>query len=513
MYPIKRVAVVGAGPIGVSTAKYLAGEKAFTKIDVYEQQSGFGGAWIWTQPQADDELVVPQTSPFGPLDKVHLHPRDALFTDVKPPVVMTPMYDNLETNIPHDLMTFEERPYPDGVPLFPSRTEIMNYLEDYGEEVKHLIKFSTQVVQLSWRQDGKSAACWLLRSKNLLSGEEVENEYDAVALANGHFALPNLPEVAGIQQWNTAYPGSIMHAKWYRNPKQFAGKKVVVVGNASSGIDIGSQIATQCKSPIIISARSEPLFKLPDFVEHRDVPSIVEFISPTEGRRSVRFADGSVEEDVDIVLFCTGYLMNFPFLQPEVQKELVSTGSMVHGTYKHLIWRQNPSLCFLGLPMKILPLPLGEAQAAVVARVWSGRIDVPSRAEMNVWELERWRTQAELLKSRDIPVNSTSLEKSFHSMGYPQDLDYHNDLVSWASQAPEEEGKTLPRPMGEREYWLRTQMVPMKKAFADLRDNRRSIKTLEDLGFDWEKHKAEERLEAERIENGILADLATNGTA
>ena len=91
---IRRVAVIGAGPIGVATAKHLVAENKFTRIDVFEQQSTFGGAWIWSQPQPDDETPVPQTDPFGPLDKVHFNKPS---TDTKSAVVMTPMYDNLET--------------------------------------------------------------------------------------------------------------------------------------------------------------------------------------------------------------------------------------------------------------------------------------------------------------------------------------------------------------------------------------------------------------------------------
>jgi 2-polyprenyl-6-methoxyphenol hydroxylase-like FAD-dependent oxidoreductase len=37
-FDVKRIAIVGAGPSGLAVAKYLLAEKAFDKIDIYEQQ-------------------------------------------------------------------------------------------------------------------------------------------------------------------------------------------------------------------------------------------------------------------------------------------------------------------------------------------------------------------------------------------------------------------------------------------------------------------------------------------
>ena len=51
-------------------------------------------------------------------------------------------------------------------------------------------------------------------------------------------------------------------------------------------------------------------------VGHGDIavkPNIERFT----GGRTVRFVDGS-EEEVDLVVYCTGYKITFPFLNPEV---------------------------------------------------------------------------------------------------------------------------------------------------------------------------------------------------
>lgn len=167
----------------------------------------------------------------------------------------------------------------------------------------------------------------------------------------------------------------------------------------------------------------------------------------------------------------------------------------------------------MALPNKVLPMPLGEAQGAVVARVWSGRLQLPSKTHMDVWELERWRTQAEFLQSRGKSINTVVLEKAFHGMGYPQDLDYHNSLVKWAASASPGKGKELPHVWNEREYWYRKEMAAIKKAYANLRDEKHAIKSLEQLGFDYEKHRAEQELEERSAAEEALHQSAprTNG--
>lgn len=43
--PIKRVAVIGAGPAGAIAIDALAQEKAFDMIRVFERREGAGGCW------------------------------------------------------------------------------------------------------------------------------------------------------------------------------------------------------------------------------------------------------------------------------------------------------------------------------------------------------------------------------------------------------------------------------------------------------------------------------------
>lgn len=51
MAPVKRVAVIGAGPAGAISIDALAQEKAFDIIRVFERREGPGGCW-WVQLNA-----------------------------------------------------------------------------------------------------------------------------------------------------------------------------------------------------------------------------------------------------------------------------------------------------------------------------------------------------------------------------------------------------------------------------------------------------------------------------
>jgi cation diffusion facilitator CzcD-associated flavoprotein CzcO len=55
--------------------------------------------------------------------------------------------------------------------------------------------------------------------------------FDAVVVCNGHYVEPNLPEVAGAEN----FPGLQLHSHNYRLPGQFQGQAVLVVGASNSG--------------------------------------------------------------------------------------------------------------------------------------------------------------------------------------------------------------------------------------------------------------------------------------
>ena len=378
---------------------------------------------------------------------------------------MSPMYERLETNIPHSIMRFSDLTSLEDHQLFPSREAVKQYLEDYGEDVRHLVSFQTQVMDIRQTRPGAHQV-WL---KNLQTNTVYERIYDAVVVANGHYSVPSVPNIRGIKEWNRANPGVISHTKSYRRSRPFTGKKVVIVGNGASGTDIASQIEQVSKSPLLVSQRSEST--MATAASYREtVPEIAEFLPFSDGPRAVRFADGRVEKNVDAILFATGYFYSFPFLS-SLESKLISTGQRVHNTYKHLFYIDDPTIAFIGLPMKIVPFRLDEAQAAVVARLWAGRLELPSTPEMRMWE--------------EGVIAERGTGKAFHDLSFSREFEYHKELVDWARRAIGQEGK-MPLRWSAKERWARERFPAIKKAFADKGDARHGINTLQELGFDYD---------------------------
>ena len=393
------------------------------------------------------------------------------------PQFPTPMYDGLETNIPNSLMEHSDDHSLRKHQLFPSRETVLEYLEDYAADIKHLVHFRTQVTDIRLtKREGQHT--WSMQVRELASNQSVEKEFDAVCVANGHYNVPMIPDIKGIRQWDMANPGVITHSKFYRNAAAYRNKKIVVVGNSASGIDIASQLAPVAKHPILMSQRSDsPLAFAPPYQE--TLPEIKEFISPSSMRRAVCFSDGRIEVDIDAILFCTGYCYSFPFLS-SLTPPLIKTGARVEHLYEHLFYIYHPSLAFIGLPSKIIPFRTFEGQAAVLARVWSDRLELPSTQEMERWEQEL--------------IGKRGCGRSFHILPFPKDFGYHNEMVDWASKAIDKQDGKMPPKWSEQELWVRERIPVIKGAFAGMGEGRHKVKTVEGAGFDYYAWATEEQL-------------------
>lgn len=381
---------------------------------------------------------------------------------------ISPMYERLETNIPHCLMKHSDASSLEAHQLFPTREVVIQYLGEYAEDVRHLVHFQMQVIDV--RQKSQEAQNdWVVQFKSLQSNEVSEKGYDAIVVANGHYTVPTLPDIKGIREWNQVNKGIVSHSKFYRRPEPFTDKKVMIVGNSASGVDIASQIATVCKHPVLNCTRSySPLTYEAKYKE--TVPEIVEFLPRAHGTRAVLLANGRIEKDIDAILFCTGYFYSFPFLS-SITPKLISTGERVQNLYKHLFYIPNPTLAFIGLPSKIIPFRTFEGQSAVVARVWSRRLELPPKLEMYKWEKG--------------VIEERGIGKPFHVLPFPKDFEYHNKLVAWAFSA--QGGLSgVPLKWTEKETWLRERFPAIKKAFADKGEERHTVRTVEELGFNYD---------------------------
>lgn len=94
-----------------------------------------------------------------------------------------------------------------------------------------------------------------------------------------------------------------------------------------------------------------------------------------EGKR-VWFTNESKPEDVDLIIFATGYLSNLPFLAPELD--------FTTQAYKLVFDPQDPTLCYVGTARPMIgSIPaLGELQARWAVKVYTGQVALPSTDAM-----------------------------------------------------------------------------------------------------------------------------------
>ncbi|KAF2743169.1 flavin-containing monooxygenase [Sporormia fimetaria CBS 119925] len=482
MSRIKSIAIVGAGPSGLVAAKYLQAEKALDEIVIFEQRDRIGGIWNYTEDLRNEDLyTVPQTNPRGKnQDPIW---RQTESDTKKEPSFLSPLYARLETNIPKQLMGFSDLEWPQGSNLFPKKETVLEYIIEYGRDVKDLIRFETQVLNIR-PVDEKRMGGWHVQTRNLRTGKQQDNTFDAVIVANGHFIVPHIPDIPGIRAWNERYPGAITHSKYFRRPEDFEGKKVIVVGNSSSGMDISAQIAPLCQQPLLWSSRSASFLATTKTIDpqRREVPQITRFLPESRG---VEFADGTREDDIDAVVFATGYFYSLPFLQ-DLKPELITDGTHVQHTYKHLFYAPRPTLSFLVLMQRVTPFPMAEVQSAVLARVYSGRLSFPSESEMRDWE------EAEKM------ANGSG--NTFHLLPFPKDANYLNHMSDWAMKAERRDGLEnkgsgkIPPRWDEWKYWCRGNFPKIRGAYIAKGEERQNVKSIEELGFRSEDSLREDKM-------------------
>lgn len=249
----RKVAIIGGGSAGVVQAQQLwqvndelRGKKADTdhgphfEPTIFERRTTLGsGLWAHDADPGPFHLVF---TPDG-----RAYPRwETTTTRQWPPGAM---YDGLKTNIPSDLMTYRDAPFEDGngTALFPSRGEVEKYLTNYAqkdERVRRCARLGTSVTRVERvqfdpsQQDNWSGSKWSVTSLDHSTQATSTEIYDHIVFANGRCNVPSIPPIYGL--WN--FKGEFFHSAWYRTPLIFRDRKVLIVGNNSSGMDIAREL-------------------------------------------------------------------------------------------------------------------------------------------------------------------------------------------------------------------------------------------------------------------------------
>ena len=175
--------IIGAGPAGLATAAALRARGL--NATILEKSDAVGAVWR------------------RHYDRLHLHT------------------DRARSGLPG-------LPIPKAYGRYPSRAQVVEYLEAYAAKFDLKPVFNAPVRAV--RRDGQA---WRAEA-----GEESRTAPIVVA-ATGWADYPCMPTWPGME----TFDGPILHSSRYRNPAPFAGKRALVVGYGNSGAEIALDLA------------------------------------------------------------------------------------------------------------------------------------------------------------------------------------------------------------------------------------------------------------------------------
>ena len=387
MKSLPKACVIGAGSSGLSTIKAL--KVAGVPFDCFDKSDDIGGNWYLDNPNG-----------------------------------MSSAYKTLQINTSKARMQYSDFPMREEWPEFCHHSHVLQYFHDYCDHfgLREHISFNTGVQHCERTDDG----LWRI---TLDTGET--RLYDALVVCNGHHWDPRWPE----PPFEGEFTGELLHSHYFKTAEPWRDKTIVLVGIGNSAMDIAVEASYLCKE-VYLSARrgahivpryiwGKPLDArpLPHWapvwmmqavlglmlrvqigpVENYGLPKPDHKIGeahPTVSSTildrvaagavipkpnikelkgdTIAFVDGS-EVKADVLVYCTGYKVSFPFFDPE----FLSAPNNDLPLFLRWVKPELPGLFFVGLYQPLGAIfPIAEQQGVMIADCLSGRYHLPTQAEM-----------------------------------------------------------------------------------------------------------------------------------
>jgi putative flavoprotein involved in K+ transport len=124
---------------------------------------------------------------------------------------------------------------------WPPRDRVVEYLQRYAERHQLDVRTGVEVTAIE-RVDGG----WSVDTSTGAHAAE------RVVVATGYSNIPFVPD------WQGAFAGEIVHSAYYRNPRPFRGRRVLVVGAGNSGAEIAVDLVEGGAAAVLLSVRTPP---------------------------------------------------------------------------------------------------------------------------------------------------------------------------------------------------------------------------------------------------------------
>jgi cation diffusion facilitator CzcD-associated flavoprotein CzcO len=383
--------LIGAGSSGIAVCKALRDRSI--PFDCFEKSDRVGGNWVFGNTNG-----------------------------------MSSAYRSLHINTSRQRMEYAEFPMPSSYPDFPHHSQIAAYFDAYVDHfgLRKLITFETGIAHAQRDSDGT----WAI---TLEDGEE--RRYDALIVANGHHWDPRWPEAP----FPGSFAGEQLHSHHYIDSSRWSEKNVLVVGIGNSAMDIAVDASYVARRTLLSSRRGA--FILPKYVFGRPfdqlggsgrlallpwavrrtllsaiyriaVGRVEDYGLPAPDHRILeahptvsadflnRMAHGEIgyktniaaldgdhvcfsdssREPVDVIVWCTGYKVSFPFFDPDY----IAAQDNDLSLYRHVFKPGIENLFFVALLQPLgATMPIAEAQGKWIADYLSGDYRLPPEAIMN----------------------------------------------------------------------------------------------------------------------------------
>jgi len=382
-----KVCVIGAGPCGLTALKNLK-QAGLRDIVCYEAGSQVGGNWVFRDEHGHSSI-----------------------------------YETTHTISSKSLSQFDDFPMPRDYPEYPSHVQVLAYFQSYARhfDVLDHVRFRSRVAAAERRSDGR----WQI-TVSRAGGPEVEL-FDHLIVCSGHHWSPSRPDLPG------RFAGGQLHAHDYKSAEPFRDARVLVVGGGNSACDIAVETSRLSRKTSISMRRGyyiipKFVYGMPVDVAYRRLlflPKVLRqpvlafllrlaigrwakyklkkpacgplemhptlnseilyairhgkvhprgAISAVDGHR-VTFEDGS-SEDIDIVIWATGYRTGFPFLGDAYRDWEDATSLPL---YLKMMPADPPNLYFIGLFQPIGCIwNLADYQARIAALQIAGKLKRPA---------------------------------------------------------------------------------------------------------------------------------------